>query len=475
MTAEYRDRNNPTDIPSPSYIYHSIRKRNNCQSGATLPGAFSRLKKGSYSLEQIPYSDSCKLLKMPKKPRPTGFRILGWTAVNPKRIDDVKGQIANGHPIIFGMSVGKKFILQKAGGTYAETERREGMHAMTAVGYDDKRQAVKVINSWGTRWGDGGFVWISYDVFKKQVLESYVIRVPTIPQPRPQVPESSSVEIAPEHLNPMVRPKPGPAKKVLSPVARTDAPDKTPPPTSEKTVADIPSDPPTQGPKPIKKGEVAGPPPLADPISDGKCSRIVKRQDGGRIEISGFVATQIELDSIQSQNKGQNVELDLRPWPQCELLLTLDNRLGAKGSPTVSIIDDTENFQEGDTLAIEVKTRVRPAYIYISYVQADGTVVHLHQPRGTVQSATKPATKFLFGDGRQGRTHFIVSEPFGREMIVVLAAASPLFPEPLPTRQIERDYLSALRKALIYKSDPAMPDREVAAAYLGIVTKGDDR
>jgi C1A family cysteine protease len=44
-----------------------------------------------------------------------------------------------------------------------------GGHAMTIVGYDDNRVsprgdkgAFKLLNSWGTGWGDRGYGWVSY-------------------------------------------------------------------------------------------------------------------------------------------------------------------------------------------------------------------------------------------------------------------------------------------------------------------------
>ncbi len=57
-------------------------------------------------------------------------------------------------------------------------------------------------------------------------------------------------------------------------------------------------------------------------------------------------------------------------------------------------------------------------------------------------------------------------------MIVVLASRSPLFDAGLPSDQVERDCLTAVRKALIYKPDPSMPDRVVSASYVVFDTKG---
>ena len=64
-----------------------------------------------------------------------------------------------------------------------------------------------------------------------------------------------------------------------------------------------------------------------------------------------------------------------------------------------------------------------------------------------------------------------MTEPYGREMIVVLASASPLFEPKLSEEQIDREYLSALRKALVFKADPRLPGRDVSAAFLGLETR----
>jgi hypothetical protein len=40
-----------------------------------------------------------------------------------------------------------------------------GGHAMCAVGYDDDRGAIRLLNSWSTDWGDRGYCWVSYELF----------------------------------------------------------------------------------------------------------------------------------------------------------------------------------------------------------------------------------------------------------------------------------------------------------------------
>ena len=42
-----------------------------------------------------------------------------------------------------------------------------GYHAMVVVGFDDGKEAFEIMNSWGTSWGNDGFIWVKYDDFAR--------------------------------------------------------------------------------------------------------------------------------------------------------------------------------------------------------------------------------------------------------------------------------------------------------------------
>jgi hypothetical protein len=46
-------------------------------------------------------------------------------------------------------------------------------HAVALVGYDDNRGAFKLRNSWGRRYGDNGYAWISYSDFRTYCRAAY--------------------------------------------------------------------------------------------------------------------------------------------------------------------------------------------------------------------------------------------------------------------------------------------------------------
>ncbi len=87
-------------------------------------------------------------------------------------LSTIKEMLAAGLPSMFGFSVyssmpgvgdGKGEIPFPQPG-----DRLEGGHAVVAVGYDDGKKigkdkgALLIRNSWGAKWGDGGYGWLPY-------------------------------------------------------------------------------------------------------------------------------------------------------------------------------------------------------------------------------------------------------------------------------------------------------------------------
>jgi C1A family cysteine protease len=46
-------------------------------------------------------------------------------------------------------------------------------HAVLAVGYDDKTELLKFQNSWGERWGQGGYGYLPYRYFETRLLDAW--------------------------------------------------------------------------------------------------------------------------------------------------------------------------------------------------------------------------------------------------------------------------------------------------------------
>jgi hypothetical protein len=425
-TLENRNLRQAANLPSPSYVYH-LARQGGCDQGTTIGRAVDVLKNGALSLADYPFTDVCKPPASPDLvARAQDFKVRGLTRVNISQFDDIKGQLAQSNPVMISFKVSTAFMRFRGSGTFTEPtppadDKNQGGHAMTIVGYDERRQAFRLINSWGKGWGDHGYGWISYDLLQTRVRGAYVLNV----GPGPQA-------VVPPGPEPSPQPQPQPAP--------------TPAPTPMLQLTDLPS------------------------LS---CGRVTVDQQGGQSVLSGYVASDDDLNKVKSLAANvPNVSLGnviVAPWPQCEALQTLDKPLQIADRPTIDIGPKSE-LRSGDPLRIQVHSPTQISYLYVSYIQADGSVVHLVQPNGLVPQPTLPRQTLVFGGGEAGKPKFTIGPPYGREMIIAIASRSPLFDHELPAHQTERDYLSELRRALIYKPVPDMPDRELAASITALQT-----
>lgn len=423
QTNEKRPNRRPENISSPAYIYHALHEPAECGGGTLIKSALSLLQTGALSVAQYPFQDrQCRKLSSVEIEDATKFRIASWTTIalaDSSSIEDIRVFLAGGDPVVTGLAT----YHLRGGSRWSYDERYQGPggsgqgHAVTLVGFDDRSQRFKFINSWGTRWGENGFGFIDYDSFRKAADEAYVMRpIPdAAPAPPPHDPPSPA---------PSPAPPPGPLP--------------------------APPDDPTVG---LKCGEVR---------------HVV--QDSG-VVLSGYVATEHDLAAIKDFAAGQSLgtSLTLAPWPQCEALATLRPALVAADRPRIELARG--KFSEGDLVEFEVRAPAQLRYLYVVYFQADGSVVELAQPAAMTPSPAQPGSALRFGATGPENHRFRVAKPFGREMILALASRSPLFDGPLPRGETDREFLTSLRKALIYKPDPALPDREVAADVATLTTE----
>lgn len=152
---------------SPKDIYESIPiadKGSKCE-GTYFENAFQlAISRGAAFLKDVPYVniDQCACDSISNLSKVSDFKLQYYRKINLNE-NDIKMYLAQGHPVSFGAYIGTKFK-QYNGGVFSLSGKDinvEG-HAMTICGYDDNKQAFKVANSWGTDWGENGYLWIDY-------------------------------------------------------------------------------------------------------------------------------------------------------------------------------------------------------------------------------------------------------------------------------------------------------------------------
>jgi hypothetical protein len=466
---------------SPASIYNRLTDDPaKCSDGTAISDALKLLHHdGAVDLASLPYSpNTCGQVPsgMSAGP-PNGWRITDWHSVNMSKLDNVKGEVAKGNPVVFGMDYSKSLLDLKAGAIYDDVDSpRAGGHAMVIVGYSDARQAFKIMNSWGTRWADNGFGWISYRAVGALSDRGFVVSVAGKPAPLP-----------PQPVIPPTPPPPTPPPAVVA--------ENVPPPTPTPTVTPAPTvRPPVEVPVVFEPAVPVEPlPPAPAPhkpkpaisesprakvmaeIADLACAKVdVAPATGPIARISGFVPNagdKTRIAALLGKDGAQMTEgLKVYAWPQCEALQTFAPALAKDAGLAVQVVGaQPAQLTAGDSVVVEVTTPSFPAYLYATYLQVSGDAVHLAQPVGLAPQRFAPGTKVRLGGGGTQPT-YRVGPPFGREMIMVIASASPLFQTPRPPTEIERDYLTAFRLAFLEKPKPGMPDRVVAAAFTTLAT-----
>ncbi len=159
-------------LPSRLFIYYNERAIEGTiqsDSGAQIrDGIKSVAKKGVCPEKMWPYVIS-KFAKQP--PAAASKEALKHQALSYMRIAQnialMKGCLASGYPFVFGFTVYDSFesdAVAKSGTVPmpAPSEGVLGGHAVLAVGYDDAKQRIIVMNSWGTGWGMKGFFTMPY-------------------------------------------------------------------------------------------------------------------------------------------------------------------------------------------------------------------------------------------------------------------------------------------------------------------------
>jgi hypothetical protein len=97
-------------------------------------------------------------------------------------------------------------------------------------------------------------------------------------------------------------------------------------------------------------------------------------------------------------------------------------------------------LSEGNPLVVDVTTPGYDSYVNLDYYQLDGSVVHMVPSPRAKDNQAPPHYAATIGSAGD----WIISKPFGSEMVVLLITPAPLFDKPRPESESRADYLRAL-------------------------------
>lgn len=390
------------DVLSPAYVYNRVRAPGSqCVRPIKVMAALDLLKnEGTVSFADFPDDPAKCDIPAPAslRDKASRFRISDWRAVDrekrddhdsPLQLDDVKGALARGTPVVFSIPISPEFYHWKSDAIYSTQVRPDPeFHTMALVGYDEDRQAFRLLNSWGRHWGDHGYAWIDYATFKLLAVEAYALEAP--------LPVSNA-------------PPPSPDQAFRTELAT------------------------------FQCGAVQ--------VAQSHGRQVITGYGGVQSSLDRLRA------AAMAASPRTDWQVAYHPWPQCEAETTLGPALGpALGGDGIALqaVDDAGKPLGGDPVAMRAGDKFgfvarasdAQPYLSIVYLQADGSAVELYRGQPGGHAVT-------LGTGGAQQLRFQVGAPYGNEVLIALASARPLFGAELESYATERQFLTGLRAHLL--------------------------
>lgn len=180
----------PNFVPSRLFIYYNervIEGTVNEDAGAMIrDGIKTMVKEGVCPEAMWAYNPS----KFKEKPTGNCYatalnnQVLEYMRISTNTLYELKHCLSDGYPVSFGFMIYESFMSKEmAKSGFAKMPRKGekcyGGHAVLAVGYDDKMEALIVRNSWGNEWGLSGYFYLPYGYILDSKLSAdfWTIRV----------------------------------------------------------------------------------------------------------------------------------------------------------------------------------------------------------------------------------------------------------------------------------------------------------
>lgn len=154
---------------APLFVYTLIREKftDECKKGSYPGKALELLKnKGVPKFSDFDYKCTktvpSNLYPKAEKHKIRDYvRLFGYKSTDTEKTLKMKKAVAEGNPVVIAISCPPSFNRPK--GVWKPDENPDdnfGGHALCIVGYDDNKYggAFEIMNSWGTHWGNDGFI-----------------------------------------------------------------------------------------------------------------------------------------------------------------------------------------------------------------------------------------------------------------------------------------------------------------------------
>jgi hypothetical protein len=197
---------------APAFLFRMLKPDDNgCVGGSAIAYALEAMKmQGALYYRDLPVTctpsiSEGQLAQAASAKIKDYMRLFDVSASEQQKIQSIKKSITEKKPVVFGMICPGSFA--RAKGVWEPTEEplnSMGGHAMCVVGYDDAMHggAFEIQNSWGTNWGNQGYIWIRYADYAR--FTRYAFEFVDLPEVKPEIADlSGEIKLTLADGNPM--------------------------------------------------------------------------------------------------------------------------------------------------------------------------------------------------------------------------------------------------------------------------------
>lgn len=172
------------NVFSPEYLFNHIKTSTTCSGSAVVTGCNFLANNGCVLYATLPYEQgNCDIIATTEqKAEAIQYKMSPYTLILAKDTVAIKTALANGHCLTIQVSIDDYLLNPTTPYIWNASNAGTliyGGHALCVVGYDDTKNAFKVVNQWGNTWGDAGFFWIDYTHFGTHVSSAFLVTIPT--------------------------------------------------------------------------------------------------------------------------------------------------------------------------------------------------------------------------------------------------------------------------------------------------------
>jgi eukaryotic-like serine/threonine-protein kinase len=320
--------------------------------------------------------------------------------------------------------------------------------------------------------GAGGWWFLLRTPAPVQTAAATAPVIGTTTAPTPAVPPAPEPTALPAPVNPPTPVNP-PAANPPAPATAGNNPPVPPDITQPGTVASVPAAPlaPTaqtpSAPVAIAPPIAPTPPPaatqpehqqlaavsqeglrrqIAQWVSSRNCALLAGDvRDGGSVSLSGLAGNRVVEDLRQGiaafvppgQIDWRVTGVDPVFCPTLDALRPAEPAFGVVGGPRLGLqmADGKTRLHDGEPVRVRLVMPDFASRLYVDYIAHDGSVQHLYPQLADPKNGIAADPPHSYAPGERvnlGHPSWVISEPYGTDMIIAVASSDPLFDRPRP-------------------------------------------